>query len=252
MSKVSPKHPRAESLRIRERLVEGFRAGFVVPEGLSAHGRGEAFDYIMGERTTAQASKAVRAAVATLLLAKRPVISVNGNVAALVPDEVVELADTVGAKLEVNLFHGSAEREVRIAKYLRERGAKEVFGIDRKFSTKINEIHSDRRKVDKRGIVAADVVLVPLEDGDRTEALRKLGKKVVAIDLNPMSRTARAADIVIVDNVVRALPLMISAAKELSRWNRAKLHKTADSFDNTKNLRVMIELISKRLKKISR
>jgi len=252
MSRVSPRHPRAESLRIRERLVDGFRAGFVVPEGLSAHGRGEAFDYIIGERTTAQASKAVRAAVAKLLLAKRPVISVNGNVAALVPDEVVELADTVGAKLEVNLFHGSAEREVRIAKYLREHGAKEVFGIDRKFSTKINEIHSDRRKVDKRGIAAADVVLVPLEDGDRTEALRKLGKKVVAIDLNPMSRTARAADITIVDNVVRALPLIISEAKKLSRLDRAKLHKIADGFDNTKNLRAMVGLISRRLKKISR
>lgn len=250
MSKVSPKHPRAESLRIRERLVEGFRAGFVVPEGLSAHGRGEAFDYIIGERTTAQASKAVRAAVATLLLAKRPVISVNGNVAALVPDGVVKLADSVGAKLEVNLFHGSAEREVKIAKHLREHGAKEVFGTDRKFSTKIDEIRSDRRKVDKRGIAAADVVLVPLEDGDRTEALRRLGKKVIAIDLNPMSRTARAADITIVDNVVRALPLMASAAKKLSRLDRAGLHKTAASFDNTKNLKAMIEMISKRLKKI--
>ena len=31
----------------------------------------------------------------------------------------------------------------------------------------------------------ADTVLVPLEDGDRTEALVKMGKTVVAIDLNP-------------------------------------------------------------------
>ena len=256
MSKVSLRHPRAESLRIRERLVEGFRAGLVVPEGLSAHGRGEAFDYIIGERTTAQANKAVCTAVAALLLAKRPVISVNGNIAALVPDEVVKLADAVGAKLEVNLFHGSAEREVKIMEHLRKHGANEVLGGDRKFFTKIDEIRSDRRKVDKRGIAAADVVLVPLEDGDRTEALRKLGKKVIAIDLNPMSRTARAADITIVDNVVRALPLMISAARKLSRWDRVKLHKTAGSFDNAKNLKAMIKLISKGLagldKKISK
>jgi len=223
----------------------------VVAEGLAAHGRGEAFDYIIGEKTTEQARKAAEAAIVMLLLAKRPVVSVNGNVAALVPDEIVGLANAVGGKLEVNLFHGSAEREIKIAEHLRRHGAKEVFGIDRKFFTKINEIHSDRRKVDKRGIAAADIVLVPLEDGDRTEALKKMGKKVIAIDLNPMSRTARAANITIVDNVVRALPLMILSAKKLSRWDRAKLRKTASGFDSTKNLKAMIELISRRLKKIS-
>lgn len=249
MGKVSPLHPRAKSLRIRGRLVEGFRSGLVVAEGLAAHGRGEAFDYIIGEKTTEPAKKAAEAAVAMLLLAKRPVISVNGNVAALVPSGVVKLADLVSAKLEVNLFHGSVEREIKIEECLRKHGAKEIFGTDRKFSTKIDEIHSDRRKVDKRGIAAADVVLVPLEDGDRTEALKKLGKKVVAIDLNPMSRTARAANITIVDNVVRALPLMIASAKKLSRWDRAKLHKTVDGFDNTKNLKAMTELISKGLAK---
>jgi len=252
VSKISPKHPRAESLRIRERLVEGFKAGLVVPEGLAAHGRGEAFDYVMGEKTAEQAKKAVEAAAALLLSAKRPVISVNGNVAALVPDEVVKLADATGAKLEVNLFHGSAEREAKIAEYLREHGAKKVFGVDEKFSTKIKEIHSDRRKVDRRGIAAADVVLVPLEDGDRTEALKKLGKKVIAIDMNPMSRTAQAADITMVDNIVRTLPRLVEAAKKLSRLNQVRLHKMVDDFDNTKNLKSMVGLISKRLKNISR
>ena len=29
-------------------LVEGFRDGIVVPEGLIAHGRGEMFDYVLG------------------------------------------------------------------------------------------------------------------------------------------------------------------------------------------------------------
>ena len=251
MSKISPKHPRAESLRIRERLVEGFKAGLVVSEGLAAHGRGEAFDYIIGEKTAGQAKKAVEAAAAMLLTAKRPVISVNGNVAALAPDGVVELADATGAKLEVNLFHGSAEREARIAEYLRKHGAKEVLGTDKKFFTKIEEIHSDRRKVDKRGIAAADVVLVPLEDGDRTEALKKIGKKVIAIDMNPMSRTARAADITIVDNIIRALPRLVEAVRKLSRSSRVRLHNIVSDFDNTKNLKAMVELISKRLRKIS-
>jgi len=252
MSGVSKAHPRAESLRIRERLVDGFRAGLVVPEGLAAHGRGEAFDYILGERTVEFARRAIEAAVAELRLAERPVISVNGNVAALVPDEIVGLAKAVGAKLEVNLFHGSAKREVAIAKHLRKHGAEEVLGVGVKFATRIPEVHSDRRKVDRRGIAAADVVLVPLEDGDRTEALRKLGKRVIAIDLNPMSRTAEAASVTIIDNVVRALPLMVELARQLSRGDRPKLQRMVENFSNAQNLRAMLGLMLKRLEGLSR
>jgi len=250
MGKVSPLHPRAESLRVRERLVEGFEAGLVVPEGLAAHGRGEAFDYILGEQTTEHAKRAIEAASATLLLAKRPVISVNGNVAALVPAEIAELAKAVGAKIEVNLFHGSARRESVIARWLRKHGAKEVLGTSVKFSTRIKEVHSDRRKVDRRGIAAADVVLVPLEDGDRTEALKKLGKRVIAIDLNPMSRTARAADVTIVDNIVRALPLMVKDAKRLSRAQKTRLHDVVRHFDNKANLEATLEFMLGRLKNL--
>lgn len=57
-SKMIPKdHPRAESLHTREMLVDGFRRNLVVAEGLIAHGRGEAFDYLIGERTDAAAKK---------------------------------------------------------------------------------------------------------------------------------------------------------------------------------------------------
>ena len=56
------------------------------------------------------------------------------------------------------------------------------------------------------GIFDADVVLIPLEDGDRCEALVAMGKKVIAIDLNPLSRTARKATVSIVDNILRAVP----------------------------------------------
>jgi len=94
--------------------------------------------------------------------------------------------------------------------------------------------------------------LVPLEDGDRTEALKKIGKKVIAIDMNPMSRTARAADITIVDNIVRVLPHLVRAVEKFSRSGRARLHKIVSDFDNTKNLKAMVELVSKRLKNISR
>ena len=45
-------HPRAVSLRIREMLVDGLKDGLVVEEGLIAYGRGETFDYLIGEKTT--------------------------------------------------------------------------------------------------------------------------------------------------------------------------------------------------------
>jgi 4-phosphopantoate--beta-alanine ligase len=244
---ISPLHPRAKSLRTRETLVRGFEAGLVVPEGLAAHGRGEAFDYILGERTTENARRAIEAAAATMLLAERPVISVNGNVAALVPREVVELSKITGAKIEVNLFHGSRERETKIARWLRRHGAEDIMGVDPEFSTRIREIHSNRRKVDKRGIASADVVFVPLEDGDRTEALKKLGKKVIAVDLNPMSRTAQAADITIVDNIVRALPLMIETAERLSRSDKVKLQRAAGDFNNKANLATVLKIMLKQL-----
>ncbi|KUO41677.1 MAG: hypothetical protein AVW06_00705 [Hadesarchaea archaeon DG-33-1] len=252
MSEVPPTHPRAESLRVRERLVDGLRAGLVVPEGLAAHGRGEAFDYILGERTTEFALRAIEAAVAELLLAERAVISVNGNVAALVPAEIVRLSKAVGARLEVNLFHGSAKRELTIAKHLRNHGAEKVLGVGLKFAKRIPEVHSDRRKVDRRGIATADVVLVPLEDGDRTKALRKLRKRVIAIDLNPISRTANATDIAIVDNITRTIPLMVEKAKRLSRKSRAELRKILKKFDNSANLKMTLRFMFKRLEKISR
>ncbi|MEW6222033.1 MAG: 4-phosphopantoate--beta-alanine ligase [Candidatus Hadarchaeota archaeon] len=246
MSWISPKHPRAESLRTRERLVKGFKAGMVAPEGLTAHGRGEAFDYLLGERTTEQARRAIRAAAAALLLAERPVISVNGNVAALVPREIVGLAKLTNAKLEVNLFHGSVAREKKIACWLKKHGAREVLGVDPRFSVKIKEIHSNRRKVDSRGIAGADVVLVPLEDGDRTKALKKLGKQVIAVDLNPMSRTARAASITIVDNIARTMPTLVESVKNLSRCSKACLQKGLENFDNDTNLKKSLELMLNR------
>ena len=169
-------HPRAASLHIREKLVEGFRDGLVVEEGLLAHGRGEMFDYLIGEKTTKTSHKAIKAAARMLRTAKLPVISVNGNLAALCPKEIVELSKITGAKIEVNLFYASEKRKKAIAQSLKKNGAQEILGIAPKFSKKIPKLDSARRIVDKRGIFSADVVLVPLEDGDRTLALKKFGK----------------------------------------------------------------------------
>ena len=234
-------HPRAKSLYIREMLVNGFRRGLVIPEGLIAHGRGEAYDYLIGERTTKTAQRAIEAAAATMLLSSRPVISVNGNTAALCPNTAVELAIVTGAAIEVNIFYRTEEREKAIKAELELHGAKKVFGVGSKASARIPELQSERRRVDPDGIYAADTVLVPLEDGDRTEALIKMNKTVIAIDLNPLSRTARAANITIVDNVVRAMPALVEAARKLS--GTTSLKKITDNFDNNKNLQESLEII---------
>jgi 4-phosphopantoate--beta-alanine ligase len=175
---------------------------------------------------------------------------VNGNVAALVPGEVIELAKLVNAKIEVNLFYRTREREELIAKVLRKYGADEVLGVGDDASCTIPELFSERRRVSCRGIYIADVVLVPLEDGDRTEALRRLGKAVIAIDLNPLSRTSRAASITIVDNVVRAIPNMVRLAKEMRNLGRDGLMKILAGFNNDENLRETIRYIIGRLTKL--
>ncbi len=245
---IPENHPRARSLQIRELLVEGFRNNIVVEEGLIAHGRGEAFDYLIGERTTEPALKAAKSAVALMMLAERPVISVNGNTACLCSKEVVKLAELTRAKIEVNLFYRTYEREAAIEKLLKANGASEVYGVGSKASATIPELMSDRRRVDPDGIYAADAVLVPLEDGDRTEALAKMGKKVIAIDLNPLSRTSQKASVTIADNVVRALPKMVEIAKQFTSLQKNKLQKLANDFDNAKNLEKSLQQILTGLK----
>ena len=212
--KIPKSHPRFVSLSIREKIVKGYNDGLVAKEGLLAHGRGEAFDYLVGEKTTRTAKAAINAAAATLLSAQSPVISVNGNVAALCPKEIVQLAKATKAKIEVNLFYYDENRKKKIVKSLKKAGAKQVLGTNPRSYRRIGGLDGPRRIVDKDGIFAADVVLVPLEDGDRTEALQKIGKTVITFDLNPLSRTAQTADITIVDNVIRGMRLLVSACKK--------------------------------------
>jgi 4-phosphopantoate--beta-alanine ligase len=244
---ISPRHPRAESLLIRERLLDHFKDGIVAEAGLFAHGRGEAFDYLLGESTPQVTFRALDAAAASLLIAKQPVISVNGNTAALVPNDIVRLAEIVGAKIEVNLYYRSLNRELAIQRLLEKAGANNILGVGENASMTLPEIQSERRRVDPEGIWRADVVLVPLEDGDRTEALVKCGKKVIAIDLNPLSRTARFASITIVDNVVRAMPTLVERSRKLKSEDRSKLDHISLSFDNRSNLRDTLRLINRRL-----
>ncbi|MFC1787336.1 4-phosphopantoate--beta-alanine ligase [Halobacteriota archaeon] len=232
-------HPRYLSLMIRERLVRGYESGIVCTQGLIAHGRGEAFDYLIGEKTTKAAMYATRAAVATLLVAKYPIISVNGNTSALVPDEIVLLSESINAPIEVNLFHRTEERVKKIIAHLKAHGATKILG--KKVDARISGIEHERGKVDKEGIYRADTVFVPLEDGDRCEALVSMGKTVIVIDLNPLSRTSRTATITVVDNVVRAIPNMVKLSEELRYMNKRELREIIDTFDNEPNLQGVIK-----------
>jgi len=237
---IPKSHPRYLSLKTRDDIVNGVDKGITSVHGLIAHGRGEAFDYLIGEKTSKFALEAVGAAACLLLLAKRPVISVNGNAAALVGKELVELSKLLSAPLEVNIFHSSKKREIAIAMELRKKGAKEVLlphkGV-------IKYIDHNRRYCNEDGILKSDVVFVPLEDGDRCQALRKMGKKVITVDLNPMSRTAKSASVTIVDNIIRALPLLIKAIKKKKSMNKNKLRKIIKKYDNKKVLKDVLKLI---------
>ena len=237
---IPKSHPRYLSLQIREKLIDGFNNNLVAKEGLLAHGRGEAFDYLIGEKTTKSAKNAIKAAANMLNQAQKSVISVNGNFAALCPKEIIQLAKITDSKIEVNLFYSSEKRKKVISKILTKSGAKEILGMDKKQSTKLKGIDSARRIVDKSGIFSADVVLVPLEDGDRTIALKKAKKRIITFDLNPLSRTAQTADVTIVDNVTRAMKLLVSE----SRKSRKQI-----IFDNKKNLKSTILEIRKNLER---
>ena len=228
-------HPRYQSLLTRHRIEEGVKKGITSKQGLIAEGRGEAFDYLLGERTIESADAAERAAAAQLLVADHPVLSVNGNVAALVAPEIVDLADAVDADIEVNLFNRTPERMEAIAAHLREHGADEVKGLTA--DGRIPNLSHERAKVDADGIGAADVVLVPLEDGDRAEALGEMGKTEIVIDLNPLSRSAQVAAIPIVDNIIRAIPNMTEHARELQGTDSERLDAVVEAFDPETALR---------------
>ena len=229
MTEIPEDHPRHDSLVTRHRIEDGVDRGVTSRQGLIAQGRGEAYDYLLGEETIPSADDAERAAAAHLLLADHPVLSVNGNVAALVPGELVELAEATGADLEVNLFNRTEQRVERIAEYLREHGADEVKGA--KADARIPGLDHERAKVDSDGIFDADVVLVPLEDGDRAEALADMGKTELVVDLNPLSRSAQTASVPIVDNAVRAVPNITAHARDLRDASRAELEAVVEEFD---------------------
>jgi 4-phosphopantoate--beta-alanine ligase len=176
-----------------------------------------------------------------LLSARHPVISVNGNTAALAADEIAALQKASGADVEVNLFHRTEERVDRITRLLESRGVRVLWGK----TERLIPLSHDRALCLPGGIGDADLVLVPLEDGDRCAALRSMGKTVITIDLNPLSRTARTANLTIVDELTRALPEITAACSSLEPGEAEHL---IGSLDNTYLLRAAIDEIRENLR----
>lgn len=242
---IPKSHPRYESLKKRERLIRYYKKGIVAEAGLIAHGRGEAFDYLLGEKTQSFAVEAEKAAVSLMKLSKSPVISVNGNVTALCAREVVKLSRLLNAKVEVNLFYRTEKRVKLIQREFKKYGI-DVLGT--KPDARIPGIEHKRSLVFSGGIYIADTVLVPLEDGDRTRALKDMGKKVITIDLNPLSRTSQNADITIVNELTRAVSEMIIFSKEI---NLEEAEKILKNYDNKKIISESLIFIEERLKHLS-
>jgi 4-phosphopantoate--beta-alanine ligase len=166
------------------------------------------------------------------------VITINGNAAGLCAEGLLSLARAVPARVEVNLFHRSPERVEKVVSYLVGVGGKDVLG--RVQASRLEGIASDRAMCCTEGIYQADVVLIPLEDGDRAGALVKAGKTVLAIDLNPLSRTALESHVTVVDELTRAVPNIERAVHEL-RDDPEERKRLIREFDNGENLRLSRE-----------
>jgi 4-phosphopantoate--beta-alanine ligase len=229
MVRVPDSHPRKKSLESRQKIVDGSSMGLLADSAMIAHGRGEAFDYLLGERTTESARKAIRESAARLRNARRPVISVNGNTTVLAGDGAIRLAAVLDCPIEVNLYYRTPSRVKGLISLLEEwrfnvsqEAAPDGFYGNWKETVegvsllgespnfKIGGLEGPRSNCTAEGIGGADTILVPLEDGDRCEALIRLGKEVLVVDLNPLSRSARMASVTIVDEVTRAFKGILS------------------------------------------
>tara|TARA_X000001036_G_scaffold52196_1_gene41645 strand:- start:33 stop:746 length:714 start_codon:yes stop_codon:yes gene_type:complete len=230
-------------------MVEASRRGLLAESAMIAHGRGEAFDYLLGERTSDSASLAIREAAARLLEADSPIISMNGNSTVLAGAEAIKIAAILGCPVEVNIYYRTERRveslisELESMKELLVRESSdsiresivEVEILGAEADGRIQGLEGPRALCSARGIERADVVLVPLEDGDRCEALTSLGKQVIAVDLNPLSRTSRKATVTIVDEVSRAFRRLVSELSE---------NPKSTDWDNDSSLVEALEIMS--------
>ena len=170
---ADPSHPRYRSLLMRHRLEIAAKKGMLADSALIAHGRGEAYDYLIGEQTIDSAYFATKVALRCLKEATHPVLSLNGNVVALAGDEMLQLAHLLDCPVEVNIFYRTPERMTALLSDLDERNKRLGLGVEilgANPDAEIPGLKGPRAKCESKGILQSDVLLVPLEDGDRCQA----------------------------------------------------------------------------------
>lgn len=243
---INKDHPRYQSLLYREKIVESHKNGILADSGMIAHGRGETFDYLIGEKTTDNSKNTIKVAACYFLTRKRPVLSVNGNTTALVSEDIAELSKILDIPVEINLYYRTPERIKNIEAVYKNLGVKEILGTDDDDFIDTPDLNGPRSPVSIEGINKADLIFIPLEDGDRAEKLAALKKDIVNVDLNPLSRTAITSTVTIVDNIVRAMPLLIEYVNKYSDCDKKFLQEKIDNFNNKTNLDTAIHDILKR------
>ena len=234
---VDPSHPRYNSLMIRKKIADAGLKGMLADSAMIAHGRGEAYDYLLGERTIPSAMVATKEAVARLVNAERPVISLNGNAIALAGADFLTLASQLGCPVEINIFYRTPERMGALIGHLKMLNSKLELDVEILGGIpdeRIPGLEGPRGACQSNGIFNSDTILVPLEDGDRCEALVAMGKEVLVIDLNPLSRSSRECTVGIVDEVTRVAKNMIQLIPE---------KPDVSDFDNSKNLQAALDHI---------
>ena len=261
MGEVPLSHPRYNSLMGRKLLTEAAADGLLADSALIAHGRGEAYDYLLGEATCESARAAITQSALLMKQAKRCVISVNGNAVALAAADLIRCAAVLQCPIEINIYYRTPERMTalnsRLEKVRMEVGEGEaptgwkgnwqtavsdvvILGVNP--DSRIPNLEGPRANCCSDGILNADVIFVPLEDGDRCEALVEMGKKMIVVDLNPLSRTAKRATVTIVDELMRMAPILLfdlinEESNTPDEWN----NKT--NLDNS--LAVMLNFLEK-------
>ena len=237
-------HPRYQSLLMRHRLELAAKAGMLADSALIAHGRGEAYDYLLGEKTIPSAHDATMEALAHLQNANSAVICLNGNAIALAGMELMQLASLLRIPVEVNIFYRTPERMSALLNHLNKINNDNKLDVEilgESPDVKIPGLEGPRANCCEKGIYNSDVILVPLEDGDRCEALVAMGKTVLVIDLNPLSRSAKMGSVTIVDELSRvANNLLAGAMQKIIRISRPE-------YDNNQHLQAAIDHITSTL-----
>ena len=230
---VDPSHPRYESLMIRKKVADAGAKGMLADSAMIAHGRGEAFDYLLGEQTIPSAYEATKEAAARLVRAQRPVLSLNGNAIALAGQDFLTLASQLDCPIESNIFYRTPERMGALLGHLKMLNTK--LGLDVEIlggvpDARIPGLEGPRGACQSTGIFQSDTILVPGSEMCRRDRLIAMGKEVIVIDLNPLSRSSRRGTVAIIDEVTRVtrnLIQMIPQATQPTEWNNRQALQSA-------------------------